>query len=283
MNEVRVGDDRAEHEDTPSTRDLLGRRARKKDAVRRSLRVAALRLVSEQGLAEVTVEDITDAADVSKRTFFNYFSCKEDALVGPGRELGERIADELASRPGTEPPLQALRAVFERLVGDVEHSPERRLDWAARMRLVQAYPSELLPRQLAAFAELEQAVVAGVAERAGADVATDLYPALVGAVAVAAARVAFTQWCKSDEALSLVALLDQAFDLLAGVGSPSAVPRSAGVPGGRLRGVDLVVARRASEPRSPAPEPAVPPAIPPSLAATEHQARAVVPPSSAAH
>jgi len=224
----------------------VGRRERKKDAVRRALRASALRLVSEQGLAAVTVEDITDAADVSKRTFFNYFSCKEDALVGPGRELGERIAEELACRPPDEPWLAALHGAFDQLVAAVERTPERRADWAARMQLVQAYPGELLPRQLAAFADLERAVVAGVARRARADADTDLYPALVGAVAVAVARVAFTRWCESDGASSLVTALDRAFDLLAGgLTSPGALSQPER-RGGRAR-------VRRSEGRLPAP------------------------------
>ena len=57
----------------------------------------------------MTVEAIADAAGVSPRTFFNYFSSKEDAIVGiaPSPAL---LAD-LLSRPDDEPPLGALRAV----------------------------------------------------------------------------------------------------------------------------------------------------------------------------
>lgn len=39
-------------------------------------------LALEEGLTKTTVEAIADAAGISKRTFFNYFATKEDAIMG---------------------------------------------------------------------------------------------------------------------------------------------------------------------------------------------------------
>src|ERR1035437_1983700 len=93
----------------------LGRRDRKKLATHQTLRSAALRLVAERGWHEVTVEDITEATDVSVRTFFNHFPSKEDSIVGLDPERVDQLSEALAARPAEEPPLAALRAVLGEL------------------------------------------------------------------------------------------------------------------------------------------------------------------------
>src|ERR687893_563497 len=74
----------------------LGRRERKKLQTHRALATAARELALARGLDGLTVEDIADAADVSVRTFFNYFSCKEAALVGA---LAARLGTDVAADP----------------------------------------------------------------------------------------------------------------------------------------------------------------------------------------
>ncbi len=201
-----------------------GRPEQKKRAVDRALRSAALRLVSARGLHDITVEDIAKAAGVSKRTFSNHFSCNEDALVGPGRELGEHIADELARRPAQESTLDALHAVLGETVAAAERSPQRLADRAARIQLVRTYRDVLLPRQLAAIADLERAIVAGVTRHtdtdthAGGDAnISGLFPPVAAATGVAMVRVAFNRWRQRGGETPLSLLVDQAFDELANV------------------------------------------------------------------
>jgi AcrR family transcriptional regulator len=60
----------------------VGLRDRKRNQTRRRLQEAAAALVLRDGLSRATVEAICEVADVSPRTFFNYFDSKEDAVLG---------------------------------------------------------------------------------------------------------------------------------------------------------------------------------------------------------
>src|SRR5262245_25521228 len=126
-----------------------GRRERKKRETYRALCGAAQELVHERGLEEVTVDDIAEAADVSVRTFFNYFPCKEDALVGIDPDVLTGVADEVRERPGDETPAEALRAV---LLGDTDPGEMLRRR-QLRNDLVERYPA-LLPRHLASLIQI---------------------------------------------------------------------------------------------------------------------------------
>lgn len=80
-----------------------GLRARKKRETRVALSQAAIRLCVQHGWDNVTVDDIAAAANVSVRTFRNYFSSKAEAIAASHLERMLRIADELRARPVTEP------------------------------------------------------------------------------------------------------------------------------------------------------------------------------------
>ena len=75
-----------------------GLRERKKLATKQALAWAAMRLAVERGLENVRVEDITDAVNVSRRTFTNYFSSKEEAIASLNADRAARAAEALRER-----------------------------------------------------------------------------------------------------------------------------------------------------------------------------------------
>src|ERR1700758_881464 len=68
----------------PATPFTRGRRERRTAETRERLFRAALDLFAKKGFVETTVEDITEAADVGKGTFFNYFPSKDHILLAFG-------------------------------------------------------------------------------------------------------------------------------------------------------------------------------------------------------
>jgi AcrR family transcriptional regulator len=103
-------------------RHRTGRRERHRTEVRERLFRAALRLFAERGYMETTVEDITEAADVGKGTFFNYFETKEHVLATFG---AERLAavEHACERAKSEPVLPLLRHLATDLAGHSKESP----------------------------------------------------------------------------------------------------------------------------------------------------------------
>src|SRR5246127_615369 len=70
----------------PAVHPRSDRRERRRVETRERLYRCALELFGERGYLETTVEDITEAADVGKGTFFNYFPTKEHVLATYGEE-----------------------------------------------------------------------------------------------------------------------------------------------------------------------------------------------------
>src|ERR1700686_5660048 len=100
------------------------RRQRRSADIRERLFRAALALFAQKGFVETTVEDITEAADVGKGTFFNYFPSKDHILLAFAEmQLSklESIIDNL--RNTNEPVPQFLRTLAIRLTEEPGRNP----------------------------------------------------------------------------------------------------------------------------------------------------------------
>jgi AcrR family transcriptional regulator len=87
----------------------LGLRERKRIATRRAIQLAAVELASERGFDRVTIDEISHVANVSPRTFFNYFPSKESAIIGELPELPDQASiDRFVSAGPREPILDGI-------------------------------------------------------------------------------------------------------------------------------------------------------------------------------
>jgi AcrR family transcriptional regulator len=176
------------------------RRERKKRQTRDALVHAALELFHAKGYEHTAVREITDAVDVSERTFFRYFASKEDLVLSFIRDSTDAFVAELAARPAAEAPFTKLtssfRASFRRSVLDA--APGEESPYLLVIKLIDKTPA-LLAGLLRYMHDRDDEIVRVLAASEGVDPETDRRPRLAvlayGALAVAATR----EWRTSGE------------------------------------------------------------------------------------
>jgi AcrR family transcriptional regulator len=162
------------------------RRERKKQQTRDALIEAALELFEAKGYEHTAIHEITDAVDVSERTFFRYFAGKEDLVLSFVRDLLEVLTTELAARPPAEEPLVALRNAFRLSVERLSCSSGigRGPGYPSVTKLIDSSPA-LLAANLRFFHDHTEHLARVLAERERVDPATDLRPrVLIGVFGV---------------------------------------------------------------------------------------------------
>jgi AcrR family transcriptional regulator len=119
-----------------------GRRERRTAETREKLFRAALDSFAKKGFAETTVEDITEAADVGKGTFFNYFPSKDHILLAFGEmQLAKLEAAVAEFRQSGEPIAEFLRSLGVRMTQEPVRNP------GVIRTLLQAYLSTTAVRE----------------------------------------------------------------------------------------------------------------------------------------
>ncbi|QLE70590.1 TetR/AcrR family transcriptional regulator [Streptomyces rectiverticillatus] len=147
-------------DDTPPTTDgaPLGRRERNKLKVRSRLYESALKLFTEKGYEQTSVDEIAEAADVARGTFFNHFQRKEDLISAWGEQRRTRLRAGLsASVTGRQ---ECLRVALERcmrILADINEA-ERDVTRSMLMAWVKAgRPMQEAPYAGEIFAEVVEA------------------------------------------------------------------------------------------------------------------------------
>ena len=207
--------------------ETSGLRERKKAETRAAIGQAVLLLALQRGLDDVTTEQIAAQADVSVRTFHNYFGSKEEALTEAWRTELDVHIQALRERPAGEPILDSLEAVMIAIVARMSARPR---DGATVADLLRT--SVAMPRQRSVLLdEAIRLVTAVVAERTATDVATDLYPHLVTVTAISAVVTTFELASPDAPRSKRERLVRDAFALLRdGLRPRPTFPSTAGSP-----------------------------------------------------
>lgn len=121
--------------DTAAVPGKLPLRERKKLKTRAALIDTALTLFTERGFDQVTLDELCEAVEVSKRTFFRHFASKEQVASAPLEALWDSLRDDAEHLPFGHAPVlevlqEALLAALARMSGDGTA-------WMTRVRLSQ--------------------------------------------------------------------------------------------------------------------------------------------------
>lgn len=187
----------------------LSRRERKKRETRRRLMEAALRLFREHGYADTTVEQIAEAADVAKSTFFNYFETKEAILPALVEWRLQQLEEALLPERGAPAsPVARIKLALCLVAKDPLLDPllvQRLFAAVMHQRQKDAHPGRALTNLLAE--QVRQAQVAG-------EIRADLDPIYLGGVIRALFFQQMLMWHHGYRPASLTELIDGTVALL---------------------------------------------------------------------
>jgi AcrR family transcriptional regulator len=191
---------------TGTAPEELGLRERKRRATRRAIQLAVIDLVAERGLEGTTVDEISRRADISPRTFFNYFASKEEAVIGDLPHLPE---GEIVERFVTAGPRASLLdGVRDMIIDTVEADGQDQELMQRRKVVLHQYP-HLFAMRIARARQAEEELGIIVARRLLADDpaldagAADKRGRLAANVAFGAVRHAWGAWAASGRDVSL--------------------------------------------------------------------------------
>jgi len=203
---------------TEAAPEPRGRRELNRIRTRQAIADAAARLVGERGVDGTTVDDIAAAAGIGRATFFRHFESKELAIAaglsGAAIFVLVGILEEIPDGVG---PLDAVRRASARLGEDFE---ARRAMFLEQARLSWSSPA-LMAWTLHLYVDWEVAIATSVARRFDDLAPGDPRPRLVGALTMAAWRLAVDAWVADDGAGDLPRLIQ---DHLAAIDVPRRNP-----------------------------------------------------------
>lgn len=134
-----------------------------RQAARSRIAAVAEELFADKGFDATTVEEIVTAVGISQRSFFRYFTSKEDLLLGDYDQLEAEFVRRLDSRPVGESDWDALRRMFD-VISDEYADIERRSRRARTLQMIERSPV-LLAAYLARFERIQNLLCVSLEKR----------------------------------------------------------------------------------------------------------------------
>jgi AcrR family transcriptional regulator len=188
------------------------RRERRRAAVSRDISDSALTLFETRGSAATTVDEIAEMAGISERTFFRYFSRKEDAAVwnqfwNEDRALSI-VDDVIAAVQAGAPPVEALRESWARVCADFDADDTERARMLRQARLLRKDDGLAAAGRARSNLILEKAIDR-LAEALGSGPESVL-PRTAVKVAWTVSQVTFEEWARLNDRDRVVPFSDVA-------------------------------------------------------------------------
>ena len=198
--------------------EQLGLRDRKREETRTRLEVAAVTLVLRDGLDHATVDSISSMADVSPRTFFNYFDTKEDAILGI-KDIDltpEVVAEHMARTDGVD----VVESTVMLLLSLISPTIEGKTLHDQRHEVLRRHP-QLFGRHMAQMSRMVDPLldaVTTVLENDGSDRVVDRMQAeVLLSLCGGAVRAAVKEWVALDETTPVETIHPRALALIRSV------------------------------------------------------------------
>ncbi|MPY98480.1 MAG: TetR family transcriptional regulator [Actinophytocola sp.] len=115
-------------------------RARRRQRLANEVEIAALRLFAERGVDAVTVDDIAQAANISRRTFFRYFASKDDLLHGNPERQRDIVLEAAGAAPNDVASGALVRRILLALAADFDDHREMLL---LRKEIAEKFPNAM--------------------------------------------------------------------------------------------------------------------------------------------
>ena len=174
-------------------------RVRKRQRTRERIATAAAQLVSQNGLSATTADQIAEAADVARATFFRYFESKEYAVAeGFTSTWIAAITDALRRQPPELSVNEALTAAFAELTPGFALVEQNIAEIERQTR----DSLSLRAWTLLCYLNFETAIAEVIAPRLPDLTVDDPRPRLIGALAMASVRISIDDWLRDGGSLS---------------------------------------------------------------------------------